>query len=48
MLPFAEMVIVNFKVVTGSGDSAATGPGKLGKLVGALEGRVAETFLKGG
>ena len=43
-LAFAGMVIVNFKVVTGAGDSGAA-DGALGILVGALEGRAAATFV---
>ena len=42
------MVIVNFKVVTGAGDSGNAGAdadGALGILVGALEGRAAATFV---
>ena len=48
-LAFAGMVIVNFKVVTGAGDSVVVGTGAadgaLGILVGALEGRAAATFV---
>ena len=50
-LAFAGLVSVNFKVVTGAwdaataGTSAAAGPGALGILVGALEGRAAATFV---
>ena len=40
-LAFAGMVIVNFKVVTGT----ATADGAPGILVGALEGRAAATFV---
>ena len=48
-LAFAGMVIVNFKVVTGTGDNGAVGTaatdGALGILVGALEGRAVTTFV---